>query len=190
MVAMREPGLQRRGQNQRPGGGSGRGREDGEDVLREVRELKERAVEVAQRLTTGARAAREQVMQQAAEVTRAVADGVREEAERLFDEQKGRLGSKAERWGKSIRQGAHALRAVKAEGVAEVVDQAAERVGGLSDYLEDRSLGDLLDDAEDVARRHPGLVVGTLFVTGLLAARFVKASAARGADGGEGRKGR
>src|SRR5687768_7758699 len=69
VVAMREPGLQRRGQNQRPGGGSGRGREDADDMLREVRELKERAVEVAQRLTTGARAAREQVMQQAAEVT-------------------------------------------------------------------------------------------------------------------------
>lgn len=186
VVAMRDPSLQRRGHSQRQGRS-----DDREDVvLREVRELKDRAVEVARNLSSGARAAGEQVMRQAADVTRAVTEGVREEAERLFEEQKGRLGSSAKRWGKSIKQGAHALRAVKAEGAADVVDQAAERVGGLSDYLEEQDLSGLLADAEDVARRHPAVVMGTLFVTGLLAARFVKASAARGERRNAGDKGR
>ena len=198
MVAMRETGLQRNARNQRHGGG-GAGRAErapGVDVLSEVRELKDKAAQVAQQISSGAKAAREQVMQKAAEVTRAVADGVKEEADRIFNDQKGRIGTKVDRWGKAIHQGAHALRAVKAEAVADVVDQAAEKVGGVSSYLEDRDLGDLIQDAEEVARRNPAVVVGTLFVAGLVAARFVKASAsrgdggARGAGGGGARKGR
>jgi len=184
---MREPGLQRKAQKQgrndlqrRGGNASG----PGQDVLREVRELKEKAAEVAQRVAGGARAAKEQVMQKAADVTRAVADGVKEEAERIFDDQKGRIGSKVERWGKTIHQAAHALHAVKAEGAADMVDAAAERVGNVSSYLEERSLSDLLSDAEDVARRHPGIMLGGMFVAGLVAARFLKASAERDSDGG------
>ena len=126
-------------------------------------------------------------MQKAADVTRAVADGVKEEADRLFDEQKGRVGSKVERWGKAIHQAAHALHAVKADGAADVVDSVADRIGAMSSYLEERSLGDLLEDANDVARRHPGIMLGGMFAAGLLAARFLKASASRddAEEGGE-----
>ena len=188
MVAMKESGLQRNARSQQRGGRSDRAA--GDDVLSEVRELKDKAAEVAQLISSGAKAAREQVMQKAAEVTRAVADGVKEEAERIFDDQKERIGSRVDRWGKAIHQGAHALRAVKADGVADVVDQAAEKVGGVSSYLEERDLGDLLEDAEEVARRNPAVVVGTLFVAGLLAALFVKASASRGESGARGASGR
>ena len=118
-------------------------------------------------------------MQKAADVTRAVAEGVREEAERIFDEQKGKIGTSAGRWGKAIRQAAHALHAVKADGAAEVVDSLAERVDGVSDYLDERSLRGLLSDASGVARRHPTVTLGGMFAAGLLAARFLKASASR-----------
>jgi hypothetical protein len=189
---MRESGLQRKARNQNHGDVRGRGRPHGRrggegrsgiggagGGPSEVRVMKEKVVEVAQRVAGGARAAKEQVMQKAADVTRAVADGVKEEAERIFDEQKERIGSKVDRWGKAIHQAAHALHAVKADGAAEMVDAAAERVGNVSSYLEERSLTDILSDAEDVARRHPGVMLGGMFVAGLLAARFLKASAAR-----------
>ena len=177
MVAMRESGLQRKAQKQ---GQSHLRRRDRDDAApREVQELKDKAADVAQRIAGGARAAKEQVMQKAADVTRAVADGVKEEAERFFNDQKGRIGAKADRWGKAIHQAAHALHAVKADSAADVVDAAANRVGNVSGYLEERSLADILSEAEDVARRHPGVMLGGMFVTGLLAARFLKASAAR-----------
>lgn len=181
MVAMSESALRRNSgaYSHTPSRGSSRGasRRGGDDDV--FREVKERAADVVQRLRSGTGAAKEQVMQKAAEVTRAVADGVREEAERFFDEQKGRLGNKVQGVGKMIHQAAHALHAVKADGVADAVDAAGERFERVSDYVKERGLGDLLADAEDAARRHPGLVAGGLFVAGLLAVRFVKASASR-----------
>jgi hypothetical protein len=151
----------------------------GDDVLRDVRE---KAATVAQQIVSGTSAVKEQVMRKAAEVSRAVADGVKEEAERMFDEQKGKIGTRVDRFEKIIHQAAHALHAVKADGVADVVDAAAERVGQASSYIEERTLSQLIADTEDVARRHTGLIAGGLFVTGLLAARFVKASASRGTE--------
>ncbi len=167
---MSESGLRRKNRNSssRPGGGQA------DDVLREVRQ---KAAGVAERVRAGTRDVKEQVMQKASELTRAVTDGVKEEAERFFDEQKGKLGSKVQRVSKVINQAAHALHAVKADAVAEAVDAAAERVEQASSYIEERTLSDLIADAEDVARRHPGLMLGGLFLTGVLAARFAKASA-------------
>ena len=187
MVAMSESSLRKTRSQQRRGG---RGAE--RDVT--LRLVRERAADVADRVISGTRDVKEQVMQKAADLTRAVSEGVKEEAERFFDEQKGRLGTKVDRVAKVINQAAHALHAVKADGVAEVVDAAAERVGQASSYLEERSLSQLFGDAEDVARRHPGLLLGGLFVTGLVAARFAKASASRdeaggGRAGGEGSRG-
>jgi hypothetical protein len=163
--------------------GGGR-RDEPDDALGQVRDT---AVEVAGRVISGTREIKEQVMEKAAQLGRAVADGVKEEAEKFFDEQKGKLGDKVDRFGKMINQAAHALRAVKADPVAEAVDSAAGRFRDASSYIEDRSLGDILSDAEDVARRHPGLMLGGLFLTGLLAARFVKASASREESVGGGR---
>ena len=171
MVAMSESRLQRSS-----------GRRSEPDPLRDVRE---KAAEVARRVANTASVAKEQVMRKAADMTRAVTDGVKEEAERFFDQQKGRLGEKVERVSKAIHQAAHALHAVKADGVAEAVDAAAERFEQASNYIEERTLSDLISDTEDVARRHPGIMLGGLFLTGLVAARFVKASASREEDSGQ-----
>ena len=191
MVAMSESGLRRR-TSSRPASDRGRdrqGRDAPEAVLRDVRE---KAADVAQRLVSGTREVKEQVMAKTSEVTRAVADGVKEEAERFFDEQKGKLAGQAKSAGKMINQAAHALHAVKADSVAEAVDAAADRMKRASQYIEDRTLGDLVSDTADLARRYPGLVLGGLFVTGLVAARFAKASADReegeSEGGGKGRQ--
>ena len=182
MVAMSESSLRRKS----PGPSPSRGRGGGNEAERALRQVREQATEMAERVISGTREAKEQVMQKASEFTRAVADGVREEAEKFFDEQKGKLGTKVDRVSKMINQAAHALHAVKADPIAEAVDAAGERFKQASSYLEERSLGDLISDAEDVARRHPGMMLGGLFVTGLLAARFVKASASREDEGAGG----
>jgi hypothetical protein len=43
----------------------------------------------------------------------------------------------------------------------------------------ERSFQDLRRDAEDIARRHPAVFFGGMFVAGLALARFAKASADR-----------
>ena len=146
--------------------------------------LRDQVSDVAERVASATRDFKEQAMQKASELTRAVADGVRDEAERFFDEHKGRLGERVQRVGKGINQAAHALRAVRAEGLAEAVDSAAGRFDEVSQYLDERSLGDLVSDAGEFVRRNPAPVVGGLFLTGFLAARFVKASASRETDEG------
>jgi hypothetical protein len=154
------------------------------DVVDQLKQFKRRAADAAGTVRDGAGGAVEQVKQKAADVTRAITNTLRDEAERLFDEQKGKAASKVGRYGKMIHQVAHALRAVKADPVAELVDSAGGRVEGLTDYLEERNLAQVLEDAGEVARRHPGMMIGGMFLTGLALARFLKASESRQEDEG------
>jgi len=178
---MSESGLRRHTGNTSPAprGRAGRSRDTSDTPEVVLREVRDKAADVAQRLANGTREVKEQVMQKASELSRALADGVKEEAERFFDEQKGKLAGQAKSAGKMINQAAHALHAVKADGVADAIDAAAERFQQASEYIEERTLSDLLSDTGDLARRYPGFVIGGLFLTGLVAARFAKASANR-----------
>jgi len=155
------------------------------DVVDQLKQFRERAAEVAGTVRDGAGNAVEQVKQKAADVTRAISSTLRDEAERLFDEQKGKAASKVGRYEKMIQQVAHALRAVKADPVAELVDSAAGQGGGGTDYLEERNLAQVLEDAGEVARRHPGMMIGGMFLTGLAVARFLKASDSRPEEDGD-----
>ena len=145
------------------------------DVLRQVkRELNG----VASDLRTGAKRARKQVKRQVNDVVKAIVDTVHEEAERFFDERRDRAASKVEKVGKLVHQASHALHAVRMDGVADAIDSAAERVESLSDYIKDRNLNDIIQDAGDVVNQHKALAIGGLFVTGFAIARFLKASEA------------
>lgn len=173
MVAMTESASRRRSAS------SSSARSDAPDVVEQLKDLKGRAADVAGAVRESAGSAAGRVKKKAAEMTRAVTGTIKEEAERLFDEQKGKAASKVTRYGKVVHQAAHALRAVKAEGLAEYVDSAGEKIEGLTEYLEERNLTQVLQDAGEVARRHPGMMIGGMFLTGLALARFLKASAER-----------
>jgi hypothetical protein len=153
--------------------------------VEQLRELKGRAAEVASSVRDGAVEAAETVKRKADDMRKAISGTVKDEAERLFDEQKGKAASKVKRYGKVIHQAAHALKAVKADGLAEYVDVAAEKVEGVTDYLEERNLAQVFQDAGEVARKHPGMTIGGLFIAGFALARFLKASAARQEAGDE-----
>jgi len=190
VVAMSETRSRRQGSSSsdRAGGHSRRSSSGGDvpDVVEQLSQLKDRAADVAVAVRDGAGSAAGQVKQKAAVMTRAITGTIKEEAERLFDEQKGRAAAKVGRYGKVIHQAAHALHAVKADGLAEFVDEAAEKVEGITDYIEERNLAQVLQDAGEVARRHPGMMLGGMFLTGFALARFLKASAERGdGEGGD-----
>jgi hypothetical protein len=106
----------------------------------------------------------------------AVEQTVKEEGEHLYEKQKDKIISRVGGIGKATRQVAHALHAVKADGLAEYVDSAAEGVEDASHYLEESDLRQVLGDAGDLAREHQALAIGGLFVVGFALSRFLRAT--------------
>jgi hypothetical protein len=82
------------------------------------------------------------------------------------------LGSVAD----AVRQTGRQLRDQRHDGVAEMVEGAASQIERFSNHLKDRSLDELVDDAQRLARQQPALFIGGSFAAGLIAARFIKAS--------------
>jgi hypothetical protein len=80
----------------------------------------------------------------------------------------------------AFRQTGKSLRGQEQEGVAQYIDQAADRLEQFSHYLGERDLGELARDAEQFARREPALFLGGAFAIGMLAARFLKSSGSNG----------
>lgn len=144
-----------------------------------VGRVTESAAEVAGRVREGAAAATQEIVETVSEVSRSVVDAVGGEAEKLFEARRGKAVEKVAGVGKAARQAAHALRAANADRAADYLVDAAGRVEQAAEYLKDRTLADLADDAADLARREPVLAAGAMFVVGLAAARFLKASEAR-----------
>ena len=77
---------------------------------------------------------------------------------------------------KAIRKTGEHLRAEDDGTFTQYFDKAAEQVDVASNYLQTRTLGQLIGDVEHFARREPALFLGGAFVAGLLGGRFLKSS--------------
>ena len=62
------------------------------------------------------------------------------------------------------------------QGAGRYVEQAAQRMQQLSDYLQRTDVDDIIDGVESTARRQPALFLGAAFAVGLIGARFLKSS--------------
>ena len=162
-----------------------RGKRGGEGATDIVSRVKDGASGAAQYVQNALAAATAHARETAGELTGSVLDTLLDEAERLYDGRKEQAISRIAGAGKLAGRTAHALHAVKAEGVASYVEQMADRVGKARDYLEDRTLGEILEDAGDLVHRNPAVVVGGLFIAGFAVTRFLRASQTRGNEDGE-----
>lgn len=101
---------------------------------------------------------------------------VKEQATSQLSTQKNRatdgLGSVAQ----AVRQTTQHLRDNQNETVARYAEQAAEQIERFSERLRNKDVGELMNDAQQLARRQPALFVGGAFAIGLLGARFLKSS--------------
>ncbi len=96
-----------------------------------------------------------------------------------------RLSSSKDRAADTLNTVADALRhtgnhlQLQHEGgsISGYVGQAADQVERASNYLQTRTLGELVEDVEQFARREPALFLGGAFVAGLVGGRFLKSSA-------------
>jgi len=142
-----------------------------------LQELRHQASGLLREIKTAARETTGDLSRQASEVSRAVSDTVKEEAQRLLDERREAIAGKVGIAAKLARQTGHALRAVRLDNAAEVADAAAGQVRKLGDYLKESDVSQILEDAEQLTRNHRALVTGGLLVTGFALVRFLKASA-------------
>ncbi len=101
---------------------------------------------------------------------------VEDKAKEQLSEQKSRATEQLGGIQDALKQTTETLRDNGQEPVANAVEQAAGQVERLNSYLQNRSVGDLLSDAEQFARREPGLFLGAAALIGLAAGRFVRAS--------------
>lgn len=105
-----------------------------------------------------------------------IVDKVRERANAELTSQKERafegIGSVAQ----AMRQGTQQLRDQHHETLAGYVEQAANQMDRVAQQLRNKDVTELLDDAQQLARRQPALFVGSAFAVGLLGARFLKSS--------------
>src|SRR5918911_4191915 len=85
----------------------------------------------------------------------------------------------------SLRLSSQHLRDQNQEGTGRYVEKAAQQVERLSSYLQNRDVGEVIDEVEDFARRQPALFLGGAFALGLLGARFLKSSRRGEAGAGE-----
>lgn len=127
-------------------------------------------------------AAREQTgaaLQQIKEGAESATRQAREMGSSLFDTQRQNLVHRVESYAESAHKAADCLRAGEGSPLAGAVLTAADQLTRVSEYLRDKKPADVLHDLEGFARRRPEIVFGGMFLLGLTASRFLKASAPR-----------
>jgi hypothetical protein len=130
---------------------------------------------------SGAGGVVKEVMGQAQEKTKQVMDQAQEKAFSALSDRKSQaaegLGSVAQ----AIRQTGENLRQQdQATVVAEYADKVANQVERFSNQLRERDVQQFVGDAQDLARRQPGLFLGGAFALGVFLARFLKSSSRHG----------
>jgi hypothetical protein len=101
----------------------------------------------------------------------------------LREQAKSRLGSQKDRAldgvggvTDAIRQTTQSLRDQQHDAVARYIEQATEQIDRVTRQLREKDVVELLEDAQQLARRQPMVFVGAAFALGLFGARFLKSS--------------
>ncbi len=136
-----------------------------------IDQVREQAAEVTTLVRSGARAAGKQASRKLSEMTRSLKD----EAQRMVDEQKDWAAAEIETVSNAIHEAARKLQDGQIDFIAEYVDSAAERLEAISKYLEAHDVGEMLEGVTDVVRRHPMAFIGGFLLAGIALGRFVKA---------------
>ena len=120
---------------------------------------------------------------------RRLADAAGDVAEQATSVAEQRASSTMTQVGDTIEQVARAVRSTAEElrndqpQIAKIADTAAERAEGAAQFLRQHGARDVLDEAQDFARRQPAVVVGAGLALGLLVGRAIKSAGPSGQRG-------
>lgn len=141
------------------------------------------ASHTTQSIKAEAVAKQEELRQQAVEMTEAAkakacqaAGQAKESGAQYAREKKARVAEEIGVFSGAIRKASSKLHDEQHDSIASYVDAAAEQLDCCRHSLESKDIGEIVDDVQDFARRRPEVVYGGLFVAGLAAMRFLKAS--------------
>jgi hypothetical protein len=109
------------------------------------------------------------------QVTQA-SQNVKEKTQSVIEEGKSKITSSLDAVASTLGKTTESLQSNELGQLAPYGEKLQYWTQGLSDYLKNANAGDLLRDAEGLARRQPVLFLGGAFAVGLLAARFLKSS--------------
>jgi uncharacterized protein YjbJ (UPF0337 family) len=104
---------------------------------------------------------------------------VKEKAQSVIEDSKGKITSSLDAVASTLGKTTESLQSSELGQLAPYGEKLQYWTQGLSDYVKNANAGDLLRDAETLARRQPVLFLGGAFALGLLAARFLKSSSAQ-----------
>lgn len=107
----------------------------------------------------------------------------KEKARSLFDDQKAGVCDGMLSVASSLRKVAGDLRGRDQSLVANLAERAADQVDVLGSSLKDRTVDDLVTNAQDFARRQPELFFASAAVVGFLFTRFLRSASERGRRG-------
>lgn len=111
-------------------------------------------------------------------------DRAKQRATEAVNDQKGRVAAQIGGVASALREGTRKLRESDAAAVAPWADEAADRIESVGNYIRDKNAGDMAQDVQGFARRHPEVFIGGAVLLGFAVARFLKSSA-RGTGEGE-----
>lgn len=113
---------------------------------------------------------------QAVEQAKQTGSQLQGQVTQLVGDQKAKAADQIDGFAGAIRKAAQSLHEENDEALAGYADGAASAVEQARDYLRDREPADLFRDLGGFIRRRPEWGLGGLFIAGLAAGRFLKAS--------------
>jgi hypothetical protein len=120
-----------------------------------------------------------QVTQQAQATAGQVTDQAKQQATSQMESQKSRAVDSLVTVAQALRQTGQQLHEQDQGAVGGYVEQAAERIEGLTNYLRARDVPQLIRETQDFARRQPGLFLTGAVALGFIGARFLMSSGQR-----------
>lgn len=114
--------------------------------------------------------------QRAKQQVEEAADKAKRHGENLLAQQKERVVTELNAYSSAARRAASRLEQESDLNLSRYIGGAATRLDELSHHVSEKNLGELWDEVEGMVRRRPEIYYGGMFLAGLAAARFLKAS--------------
>jgi hypothetical protein len=96
-----------------------------------------------------------------------------------LDQRSSQVGEQVQAMSHALQSGIEQLRRDGKDGPARLIAEVAERAETLGGYLQSAQADQMLTDLERLARRRPWMTAGVGVFAGIVASRFMKASADR-----------
>lgn len=145
----------------------------GEPSTHEENAARARTREAMERARHEMRSLSEQARQQALEAK----EQAKTQGREIISERKNWLGDEFHQVSDAVRRAGEELRRDGRHAtLTRYTDQVADSADRAASYLWSHEVEDLAADLQDFTRRHPELVMGGLFIAGIAAARFLKAT--------------